>query len=184
MFTACVHSAWAGFASNCSVLLVKDSLNSPNPTLNVFSFPSYNLAVALKTSCQIFALELLCSIMIDISAAWSHGLFLILLPSFGELFLSGSPWWRVYWNTWKPLSLSLFFFSYFYFAWFLNCWYRFLVWKVFSPIILNKSSYFLALPMTCRSSWARDQTHATVVIRAKAVTTLNPYTCCTTRELQ
>ena len=68
MFTACIHSDRAGFASNYSMRLAYDLLNSLNTTLNVFSFPSYNLAVALKTSCQTFALELLFSIMIEILA--------------------------------------------------------------------------------------------------------------------
>lgn len=85
--TACILSDWAVFASNCSMLLAHDSLNSLNPTLNVFSFPSYNLTVALKTSCQIFALELLLSIMIEVCATWPHGLLLVLLPSFGGPFL-------------------------------------------------------------------------------------------------
>ena len=86
MFTACIDSDCTGFASNCSMLLAYDLLNSLNTTLNVFSFPSYNLAVALKISCQIFALELLFSIMIEILATRSHSLFVVLLPSFGGPF--------------------------------------------------------------------------------------------------
>ena len=33
---------------------------------------------------------------------------------------------------------------------------------------------FLAMPVACGSSWARDQTHATAVTQAAAVTTLDP----------
>ena len=45
------------------------------------------------------------------------------------------------------------------------CWYFFFFFLSF---------FFLAAPMACRSSQARDQTHATAVIRATAVTMPDP----------
>lgn len=43
--------------------------------------------------------------------------------------------------------------------------------------------YLLATPVECRSSWARDLNHATAAPWASAVTTLDPKTCCATKEL-
>ena len=53
-----------------------------------------------------------------------------------------------------------------FFSWFL----------VFNPIsILPGNFFFLTVSVACRSSWARDQTHATAATQATAVTMLAPY---------